>query len=370
MYPGYNPRLSSVNGLAGYWVVVLPDEPLIGKLVKGSDGRLYLVLGDKAVPVEAEPRRHGAVAPVLRFELSGEMLERYRSWLGSRHRRRPVRDPETVEKYMGYLRKFYECSGGVVEPETIARCSTNKHYVRALRAFLEMLRFYGEVPDTVVSALLERLRWREGQQLAEDVVPVSEVVESVARCLERCRRDYRILYLAMLYGGGVRLEQLLELRPFEKRYWWRRGSRPRPYGRYNAPKALLDRGVASKPIDWLWLPENLFHKLLGLDPARPSPAAARMYYSKNRFVTATRLRSFCWQAAKYILGSELAMLLQGRVGELKRSVTATSYDALRLQLDKLYPKWVTFVDEIVKGANEPLDTARRLVKEYRLPLPA
>ena len=58
MYPGYNPRLSSVDGLAGYWVVVLPEEPRIGRLVF-EDGQWFLVLGSgERVPVrlEAPPR--------------------------------------------------------------------------------------------------------------------------------------------------------------------------------------------------------------------------------------------------------------------------------------------------------------------------
>ena len=248
MYPGYNPRLSSVDGLAGYWVVVLPDEPLIGKLVKGSDGRLYLVLGDKAVPVEAEERDR-ASSLVLRFSVDDEVLRAYREWLSSRHRRRPVRDSETVEKYVGYLRKFHGCSGGIISPDTIMRCVTNKHVVRALRAFLEMLVFYGKAPKSIVEELLSRLRWSEKQGIAEDEVPLSRVLESLAHCLERCRRDYRLIYLALFYSGGVRLEQLLSILPLEPRYWLPRGNRPRPYGRYNAARALEERGAASKPID-------------------------------------------------------------------------------------------------------------------------
>jgi hypothetical protein len=193
-------------------VVLLPEEPLIGRLVRGSDGRLYLVLGDKAVPIDLE-RREEPGAPVLRFELSREVLERYRSWLGSRHRRRPVRDPETVEKYVGYLEKFSRCSGGVVSPETIVSCVDNKHVVRALRAFLEMLAFYGEAPGSVVEELLSQLRWNEKQGIAEDEVPLTRVLGSLRHCLERCRQDYRVIYFALFYSGGARLEQLLSLLP-------------------------------------------------------------------------------------------------------------------------------------------------------------
>jgi len=351
---------------------LLPKEPLVGKLVRGEDDRLYLVLGDRAVPVDLDQHQDDVGAPVLRFELGREVLERYRSWLGSRHRRRPVRDPETVEKYIGYLRKFYECSGGVVSPETIVRCVGNKHVVKALRAFLEMLTFYGEAPRGVVEELLSRLRWSERQGIAEDEVPLSRVLESLRHWIGRCRRDYRVIYLALFYSGGVRLEQLLSLLPLEARYWMRRGDRPRPYGRYNAVRALEERGASSKPIDWLWLPEDLYEALRGVRPPGAATARIYLYYSKHRTVTPTLIRSFCWQAGKYVLGNkDLVRLMQGRLGELKKSVTARSYDALRYQLDELYPRWLVFVDGLVEAAEkgDPVSEAERIRREYGLPLP-
>jgi len=70
-------------------------------------------------------------------------------------------------------------------------------------------------------------------------------------------------------------------------------------------------------------------------------------------------------------GKNLARLLQGRVGELKREVSAGSYDALRYQLDQLYPRWMHFVDRLYSAARTGRfpEEARRIVAEYRLPLP-
>jgi hypothetical protein len=347
-------------------VLLVDGRVRVGRLVYVG-GRAYVLVDGELIPLleEGKPER------ALRFEVSEEVLEKYRRWLPSRHRRRAARDPETVEKYVSYLRKFYECSRGVVSPETILRCATNKHYVRALRAFLEMLSFYGEAPREVVYELYERLRWSEKPSIAEDEVPLSSVIASIRHCVERCREDYRLLYLAMLYSGGARLEQLLSLLPFSDRYWLPRGSRPRPYGRYNAPRALEGRGLESKPIDWVWLPADLYGALRRVDP--PKPGAARMYYSKHRIVTPTMLRSFCWQAGKYVLGDkDLVRLLQGRVGELKRFVTVQSYDDLRYQLDELYPRWLAFVDRLVEAAKsgDPSAEAGRVRREYGLPLPA
>jgi hypothetical protein len=97
-----------------------------------------------------------------------------------------------------------------------------------------------------------------------------------------------------------------------------------------------------------------------------------MYYSKHRIVTPTLARSFCWQAGKYVLDDkDLVRLMQGRLGELRKSVTARSYDALRYQLDELYPRWLVFVDRLVEaaGRDDLLREAERLRSEYRLPLP-
>lgn len=311
--------------------------------------------------------------PVLRFELSEELLDRYRRWLPSEQRGHKARDPETIEKYVSYLRKFHECSGGVISPETIMGCISNKHYVRALRAFIEMLRFYGEVPRSLALELLERLRWSRNDRIGEDVVPVSRVLESIAFIEREGLPLYRLLYRAMLYSGGVRLEQFFELVPYDDRYWLLRGTDPRPYGRYNAIKALEDRGIASKPVDNVWLPEEVYRGLRGLDPGSlPKPGAARKYYSRHRLVGPTLIRSFCWQVAKFLFPDKnLARMLQGRLGELKSEVSAGSYDALRYQLDRLYPRWVRFVDRLYEaaGRGRPLEEARRIVAEYRLPLP-
>ena len=76
-----------------------------------------------------------------------------------------------------------------------------------------MQRLYGVVPRSVVDEFLSRLRWSEKQSITEDEVPLSRVLESLAYRLEHCRRDYRVIYLALFYSGGVRLGQLLSLPP-------------------------------------------------------------------------------------------------------------------------------------------------------------
>jgi len=64
-------------------------------------------------------------------------------------------------------------------------------------------------------------------------------------------------------------------------------------------------------------------------------------------------------------------LMQGRLGEFKRSVTARSYDALRCRLDQLYSKWLIFIDKLVEAAKKAdhMKEADRLRSEYKLPLP-
>ncbi|BES80644.1 hypothetical protein [Pyrodictium abyssi] len=346
----------------------------VARLVE-IDGRPYVVIDGALIPIEVSPGSSQAKQerPELRFELSEEVLERYRRWLPSEQRSYRARDPETIEKYISYLKKFYECSNGVISPETIMKCVTNKHYVRALRAFVEMLRYYGEVSRHLALEILERLRWSRNDRIGEDIVPVSRVLESIAFVEEEGLPLYQLLYRAMLYSGGIRLEQFFELVPYEDHYWLWRGAEPRPFGRYNAVKALEDRGVASKPVDHIWLPEEVYRGLRGLDPDfLPKPGAARKFYSRHKLVGPTLIRSFCWQVAKFLLPDKnLARMLQGRLGELKREVSAGSYDALRYQLDQLYPLWMRFVDRLYEAARrgKPLEEARRIVAEYRLPLP-
>jgi hypothetical protein len=354
------------------WVLFVEGKIKVAKLVE-IDGKPYVIIDDNIVPVEGFSPTGSRGKPELRFELSPDLLDKYRKWLPSEQRRKAARDPETIEKYMGYLRKFYECSNGIIKPETIMKCATNKHYVRALRALIEMLKFYGEIPAPLATEMLERLRWRRNDRVGEDEVPVSKVLESIAFLEERGLPLYRLLYRAMLYSGGIRLEQLLELVPYDGRYWRRSGSVPRPYGRYNAIKALEDRGISSKPIDHIWLPEDVYLELRSLRREQlPRPGAARKYYSRHGLVGPSLLRSFCWQVAKFLLPDKnLARILQGRLGELKREVSAQSYDTLRYQLDRLYPRWMEFVDRLYSAArSSPREEARRIIRDYGLPLPA
>ena len=360
------------GGRIGRWVLFVEGRIKIARVIE-VNGKRYVVIDDNVVALEGFSSTGTRGKLELQFKLDPGLLERYRKWLPSEQRRRAARDPETIDKYVSYLKKFYECSNGVINPETIMRCATNKHYVRALRALIEMMRFYGEIPSSLAAEILERLRWRKNNRVGEDEVPVSKVLESIAFLEKRGLPLYRLLYWAMLYSGGIRLEQLLELVPYDDRYWRRRDLEPRPYGRYNAVKALEDRGISSKPIDYVWLPEDVYAELKALSPGSlPRVGAVRKYYSRHRLVGPTLLRSFAWQVSKFLFPDKnLARLLQGRVGELKREVSAGSYDALRYQLDQLYPLWMRFVDRIYEaaGSGDFERGARRIVNEYRLPLP-
>jgi len=321
------------------------------------NGKYYLDFGGLKIPVDLED------SGSLSISIDEGMLEKYRSWLQSGHRRKPVRDRETVAKYVNCIKRFMECSGGVISPETIARCVSNKHFVRALRAYIEMLVFYGHV-GVEAQALLDRLRWREETSIAEDEVSLSQVLLSIGRCLSRCREDYRTIYIALYYTGGVRLEQLVNALPLEKRRWRLLSEHPRPYGRYNA----VSVSSGTKSTYYWWMPLDVF-EALSFKP--PTPSAARKYYSRHRLLTPTLIRSFCWQAAKYILGEDLARMLQGRLGELKLHVTATSYDNLRYQLDKMYPKWMQFIDDLVSASTEDnrVSIAKKLIDKYNLLMP-
>ena len=316
------------------------------------NGKYYLDFGGLKIPVDLED------SGSLSISIDEGMLEKYRSWLQSGHRRKPVRDRETVAKYVNCIKRFMECSGGVISPETIARCVSNKHFVRALRAYIEMLVFYGHV-GVEAQALLDRLRWREETSIAEDEVSLSQVLLSIGRCLSRCREDYRTIYIALYYTGGVRLEQLVNALPLEKRRWRLLSEHPRPYGRYNA----VSVSSGTKSTYYWWMPLDVF-EALSFKP--PTPSAARKYYSRHRLLTPTLIRSFCWQAAKYILGEDLARLLQGRIGELKKSTTATSYDTLRYQLDQAYPKWMKLINTLLHTAKKLKDEKHATKQAHKI----
>jgi len=315
-------------------------EVVIGKLVV-KNGKLYAEINGSLVPIE------GPSNLSIRLRLDSNTLERYIEWL--RNKPKPVRDQETINKYVTYLRRFSQCSNGEISPETIMKCMDTKHTERALRNYVHMLEYYGEVPKHIARELLDRIKWREERRIAEDEVPLTKVLLSLKYCLEKCPPKYRVVYLALYYSGGCRLEHILAAAK-HKMKWVRVSDKPRPYGRIDA--RYLSTGT--KDILYIWLPEDLYRQLVSLDDL-PSPQATRQYLRRHGLITPTYIRSFCWQAAKYILGENLARLLQGRIGELKKSTTATSYDTLRYQLDQAYPKWMKLINTLLHTAKKLKD---------------
>lgn|GEM_PF-5259878 len=103
------------------------------------------------------------------------------------------------------------------------------------------------------------------------------------------------------------------------------------------------------------------------------PGGIRQKLHRNHVVTPTYIRSFCWQTAKQILGHDLALLLQGRIGELKKYTTAMSYDDLVFQLDEKYSVWKQFIDELVENRvldiEESLERARRIRDKRKVQTP-
>ena len=300
----------------------------------------------------------------VRVEWNNETRERFVEFI--RKKKPPARVPETIEKYIRCIERFLERSSGVITVDALLKHVRTKHDNRALRNLLHFLYYYRFIDKYVYEELLSRVPRPSngGNGLAEDYVPLSAVLRSFARVLDtkRFEPSLKLFYLALYYSGGQRMEQLLEA--IKNPRYQRIGGRG--YAR------LRVQGSGTKEAWWAWIPLDILEPLIR-DPPRRTPAGIRQKLHRNHVVTPTYIRSFCWQTAKQILGHDLALLLQGRIGELKKYTTAMSYDDLVFQLDEKYSVWKQFIDELVENRvldiEESMERARRIREKYRLLIP-
>ena len=174
-----------------YWVILSPEEPVVGRLVE-RDGRFYLVIGDKVVPVslEAPPR---AEAHRDLGELPEPDYEAFRKWCVKSVSER------TCREYVRYLRRF----PWPLRREDLYSMELTKWHVLALRNYI---RFLSELGYGVGDWL--RLKALSIPQAGEDrYVPP---VEAVRASLPRLAPRYRLVYYVILYSA-LRLEHALRL---------------------------------------------------------------------------------------------------------------------------------------------------------------
>ncbi len=193
MYPGYNRSNSSRKpvDMARYgWVVLLPEEPRLARLVY-VNGRWMLVFDDGSmvpVVVESSAGSGAGLEPLPEPD-----YDAFYRWC--------VRgtSAETCRRYTSYLRRL-------PWPLTVDRLyefRLTKWYVLALRAYLSFLEERG----------LDVRRWRELRALRLQRSRKDKYVpepDEVRRSLEVLEPQYRLIYYVILYTG-FRLEHVLRL---------------------------------------------------------------------------------------------------------------------------------------------------------------
>ena len=297
----------------------------------------------------------------VRVEWDRGMREKYVLFL--RRKRPPVRDPETIGKYVRCVERFLSRTNGVIDVDGLLRYVRTKHDNRAVRNLLHFLYYYRYIDKYVYQELLSRVPrpGDGGNGLAEDYVPLSIVLRSLAKA-EEFREPLRSFYYALYYTGGQRMEQLMEAL-----------KEPQVVELHDKDYVRIRvHGTSTKTAAWAWIPQSLLGKLAS-KPLPYTPGGLRARLRKAGVVTPTYVRSFCWQVAKQLLGHDLALLLQGRIGELKRYTTALSYDDLVYQLDEKYWLWREFINVLVENSNNnvenSLEAARRIRNKYNLVVP-
>ncbi len=286
----------------------------------------------------------------MTIKLDLSLIDKYKKYLKMKV------TEQTLEEYVRYLLKFARCSNNIISPDTIIDCIKNKHYANALRNYLHMLSYYSMISRETYKELLSRIpKFSDSNYIANDYVPLTRIINSIkkARSLK-----YYDIYIALLYSGGIRLAQLL----------LSLNSKVIPINHDYSKLMVPTKGTKTGLYAYLpnWLLNNLKQTRI-----MAKPKSITRYFTLNKLVGSSNLRSFCWQTAKQILGESLALLLQGRLGELKKFTTARHYDLLIFQLDKRYVEWKEFVDRLIKASysNTVRTYAKEIIDDYELVIP-
>jgi len=219
-----------------------------------------------------------------------------------------------------------------------------------------MLHYYSMIPRETYQELLSRIpKFNDTNYIANDYVPLTKVIKSIKKA--RSLKYYNI-YIAILYSGGVRLAQLLS--SLNNKVI----TINQDYSKLVVPTKGTKTGLYAYLPNWL-LNDLKRTKIM------VKPKSITRYFTLNKLVGSNNLRSFCWQTAKQILGEPLALLLQGRLGELKKFTTARHYDLLIFQLDKKYAQWKEFIDRLIKASysNNIEIYAKKIIEDYDLVIP-
>jgi|GEM_PF-4507547 len=200
-------------------VAVLRRVARIGNVVQlvfdsEEDARLFLGLLGLESGGDLPARSGDGDGLRVRVDWNSEMRERFVEFIRKK-KKPPVRDPETIEKYIRCIERFLERSGGVITVDALLKHVRTKHDNRALRNLLHFLYYYRFIDKYVYEEFLARVPRPSGDGgggLAEDYVPLSAVLRSFARVLDtkRFEPSLKLFYLALYYSGGQRMEQLLE----------------------------------------------------------------------------------------------------------------------------------------------------------------
>ena len=268
-----------------YWVVLLPEEPRVARLVF-ENGHWYLVLGSERVPVSLEAKPSSSLE-----ELPEPDYDKFLSWCVKSATKR------TCNEYVRYLRRF----PWPLRRERLYEMELTKWHILALRNYLNYLREQG----------FDVASWKELRALripssGEDryIPPVDVVRDTLPRLIPR----YRLIYYIILYSA-LRLEHTLRL----LREWGGLRSRiedlPGSCVRIALPASWSDD---NKRAFYAYMPSWLYRVVDSLEDYKVPRRDSVTKHAKSKGAPAPKyIRKFALHYIAMILGPQAAAHIGG-----------------------------------------------------------
>ncbi len=238
--------------------------------------------------------------------------------------------------------KRMKCSDGEYHPTGWLR-QVFRHYIRYLYS-------EGRIDWDTYSRLLITVPGRRyGRRLSQKVISTDDVRETL-RILKEDRPDIYTLYLLIIFSG-VRYEHTLATlktwSPNEVVYvdYMRRNVRRleclRQHCRY-----YVGRETDVKPAAFMFFPKELLNLIIEYRSSLPSENRIYKVVRKRGGLPGKYVRTWGMRQMLNALGdNDITRFILGKIGEL--SVTARHYRNLVEEADKIYPRYIKHMKEVL-----------------------
>ncbi len=264
------------------------------------------------------------------------------NWLSARV------SPVTLEEYKRYFEKIPQTFGIKELLESREKTKWYRYTYSKIIEYLWMIGKIGFEDKERIRALL-RVPGSSSKKISSIKVNPFDFKRTI-EYLSSQRPEIALVYEVMYYSGA-RLEEAVHLI---------RNVHEKPIVKLEgAVRVIMNHNRGSKRCDFLYIPENLYEKIIYNNWKMPNPKAITTYIRKKKLLLPKLVRKLHMQLMKQIgIDYEIRNFIQNRVSKL--SVGERHYEALLSDTDRVYPRIVRELGRflIKESINPPVNKSK------------